>query len=121
MVRNATAHEHKRPYWLGNTTPRTVYLFSPEVTATEALADLGDQPQAQYGAPIAPMNGTIVALLAPVSTRVDAGEPLVIMEAMKMEHTIRAANAGTVCGYHVAEGELVEGGQILVDFEVEQA
>ena len=121
VVRNATAHAHKRPYWLGNTTPRTVYLFSPEVTATEALADLGDQPQAQYGAPIAPMNGTIVALLAPISTRVDAGEPLVIMEAMKMEHTIRAASAGTVCGYHVAEGELVEGGQILVDFEVEQA
>ena len=121
VVRNATAYAHKRPHWLGKTSPRTVHLFNPEVTATEALPDLGDQMQAQYGAPIAPMNGTIVALVAPVSTQVDVGEPLVIMEAMKMEHTIRAASAGIVAGYHVAEGELVEGGQILVDFKVEEA
>ena len=43
-----------------------------------------------------------------------AGELLVVVEAMKMEHSIRAAEAGEVTAIHCAEGDLVEEGRVLV-------
>ena len=46
--------------------------------------------------------------------------PLLVMEAMKMEHTIRAPEAGTVKGFYFAAGDLVDGGAELVDFETAQ-
>ena len=45
---------------------------------------------------------------------VAAGELLVVVEAMKMEHSIRAAEAGEVTAIHCAEGDLVEEGRVLV-------
>ena len=47
----------------------------------------------------------------------EQGQPLLIMEAMKMEHTIRAPQAGTVTAFRFDEGEQVAGGDILLDFE----
>jgi 3-methylcrotonyl-CoA carboxylase alpha subunit len=65
----------------------------------------------------APMNGTVVALLVEPGSPVEAATPLLVMEAMKMEHTLKAPTAGTVRGYRCAAGELVDGGAELVDFE----
>ena len=62
------------------------------------------------------MNGTIVTLLADVGSAVEAGAPLLVMEAMKMEHTIRAPVAGTVNAYYYKSGDLVDGGAELLDF-----
>jgi 3-methylcrotonyl-CoA carboxylase alpha subunit len=62
------------------------------------------------------MNGTIVALLAQVGALVDTGTPLLVMEAMKMEHTIRAPGPGTVQAFFYAPGDLVAGGAPLLDF-----
>jgi 3-methylcrotonyl-CoA carboxylase alpha subunit len=45
---------------------------------------------------LAPMSGKIVKLLVAVGDKVDNGQPLIVMEAMKMEHTLKAAIAGTV-------------------------
>jgi 3-methylcrotonyl-CoA carboxylase alpha subunit len=67
------------------------------------------------------MNGTIVALLAAVGDAVDAGTPLLVMEAMKMEHTIRAPVAGTVNGFYYQGGDLVDGGAELLDFTPDAA
>ncbi len=67
----------------------------------------------------APMNGTIVSLLVEVETRVEAGASLLVMEAMKMEHTIKAPSAGCVRAFHFNPGDLVEGGASLLDFESE--
>jgi 3-methylcrotonyl-CoA carboxylase alpha subunit len=65
----------------------------------------------------APMPGRIVAHLVVAGTKVAKGAPLLIMEAMKMEHTICAPAAGTVRGYHAAVGQQVEEGSELIDFE----
>jgi 3-methylcrotonyl-CoA carboxylase alpha subunit len=64
----------------------------------------------------APMPGKIVALLAEPGM-VEQGTPLLIMEAMKMEHTIRAPSVGTLKAFRHAVGDQVSEGTELVDFE----
>ena len=66
----------------------------------------------------APMPGKVIALLAEPGSQVALGAPLLILEAMKMEHTISAPAAGTVKAYHCAVGEQVDDGAELVDFAV---
>jgi len=68
------------------------------------------------GSLTAPMPGRIVALLADPGTRVARGTALLVMEAMKMEHTLQAPHAGNVRAFLVQPGELVTGGAVLVDF-----
>ncbi len=68
----------------------------------------------------APMPGKVIALIAPVGGRVEKGAPLLILEAMKMEHTIAAPAAGTVKAFHFSVGEQVSDGAELVEFEVEK-
>lgn len=63
----------------------------------------------------APMPGRVIALLA-TPGRVKAGAPLLVMEAMKMEHTITAPAAGTLEAFLVAVGDQVEEGAELVEF-----
>ena len=76
--------------------------------------DAGDS---HGGGLTAPMPGKVVALLAQPGQRVEAGTPLLILEAMKMEHTITAPAAGTVKSYCYAAGEQVADGAALVEFE----
>ena len=63
------------------------------------------------------MPGKIIALLAPVGEVVKQGAALLVLEAMKMEHTVAAPNAGTVKSFLVAVGDQVADGAALVDFE----
>ncbi|MEO1080027.1 MAG: acetyl-CoA carboxylase biotin carboxylase subunit [Pseudomonadota bacterium] len=69
----------------------------------------------------APMHGTVVALLVEPGTAVTAGDPVIVIEAMKMEQTLRAPVAGQVEGFNVAPGDLVDRGQALVDFSADTA
>lgn len=64
----------------------------------------------------APMPGRVVALLAEVGSRVEKGSPLMILEAMKMEHTISAPADGEVQEFYFAAGDQVGDGDDLVDF-----
>ncbi|WP_022958012.1 acetyl/propionyl/methylcrotonyl-CoA carboxylase subunit alpha [Spongiibacter tropicus] len=73
--------------------------------------------QEQHGGLLAPMNGRIVSLLVKPQQTVKKGEVLLIMEAMKMEHSVTAPADGSVMQFHFAEGELVEGGAALLAFE----
>jgi 3-methylcrotonyl-CoA carboxylase alpha subunit len=74
---------------------------------------------AHGGGLTAPMPGKVVALLAQPGQKVDKGTPLLILEAMKMEHTITAPAAGTVMAFCYAAGEQVADGAALVEFEGE--
>ena len=65
----------------------------------------------------APMPGKVIALVAAPGAAVGKGAPLLVLEAMKMEHTIVAPRAGTVKGFHYAAGDQVGEGADLVDFE----
>ncbi|TCS36495.1 3-methylcrotonoyl-CoA carboxylase alpha subunit [Paucimonas lemoignei] len=67
----------------------------------------------------APMPGKIVTLLAKAGDTVEKGTPLLVMEAMKMEHTITAPAKGTLKAFCFAPGDQVADGVELVEFEVE--
>jgi biotin carboxyl carrier protein len=60
------------------------------------------------------MPGKVVAILAPEGREVQAGQGLVVVEAMKMENEIAAPRAGRVVSVKVQAGEAVEAGSILV-------
>ncbi len=75
----------------------------------------------QAGGLTAPMPGKVVALLAQPGQRVEKGTPLLILEAMKMEHTITAPAAGLLKAFCYAPGEQVADGAALVEFEGEAA
>ncbi|WNO61746.1 acetyl/propionyl/methylcrotonyl-CoA carboxylase subunit alpha [Rheinheimera sp. MMS21-TC3] len=68
----------------------------------------------------APMNGTVVAVLVDKGSVVKAGDTLVIMEAMKMEYSIKATQDGTVNDVFYAAGDLVQDGAELVDFTADE-
>jgi len=78
-----------------------------------------EAPEALDGGLLSPMPGLVRAIPVKVGDRVAAGQPLVVMEAMKMEHTLRAPAAGLVRSLNCEEGVLVEAGIALVDFEPE--
>ena len=95
----------------------TLYLPEGACHFHEVLPDTGEADAAGANAGLAaPMNGTIVALLVDVGSAVEADTPLLVMEAMKMEHTIRAPAAGQVEAFYYQPGDLVDGGAELLDF-----
>ncbi len=73
---------------------------------------------AQGPAPVvAPMPGLIVRLHVQVGDQVEADQPVVVMEAMKMENELRAKAAGKVKAIHAEPGKAVEKGTVLVELE----
>ncbi|MGV3550649.1 acetyl/propionyl/methylcrotonyl-CoA carboxylase subunit alpha [Rhizobium sp.] len=79
----------------------------------EAAGDHAD------GGLTAPMPGIIRAVLAAPGERVEKGRALVIMEAMKMEHTIRAPADGVIDAINAVEGAMAQAGSVLVSFTPE--
>ncbi len=75
--------------------------------------------QVSAGSALAPMPGGVVRVVVAEGDRVDQGQLLVVLEAMKMEHAVHAAAAGTVTAVEVAEGDQVETGRILVVVEAD--
>jgi geranyl-CoA carboxylase alpha subunit len=65
----------------------------------------------------APMNGRVVAVHAKAGDKVEAGRALVVLEAMKMEHTLALPAAVRVKAVHVAKGAQVAPGKLLMEFE----
>jgi len=61
-----------------------------------------------------PMQGTIVKVLVEVGDEVEAGQPVVVLEAMKMENNISADRSGTVTEIKVAVGDTVGGGDVVL-------
>ena len=71
----------------------------------------------QQGGLTAPMNGSVVRVLVDVGQSVEAGAQLVVLEAMKMEHSLRAPHAGIVKALFCEEGEMVSEGTALIEME----
>ncbi|MEU5848481.1 biotin/lipoyl-binding carrier protein [Saccharopolyspora shandongensis] len=67
----------------------------------------------------ADMGANVWKILVKQGDRVENEEPLMILEAMKMEIPILAEESGTVVALRVAEGDSVAPGQALVDFETD--
>lgn len=81
----------------------------------------GQQDHSAAGGLTAPMNGAVVAVMVAQGDAVQAGQTLVIMEAMKMEHAIKAPFDGVVEAIYFNEGELVaDGAELLAISATEQ-
>ena len=97
------------------------YRFDTEALdeRTRAIRELSAAAAAPVGpAPIkAPMPGLIVRINVKVGDAVEAGQGVVVMEAMKMENELRATAAGTVKSVEVVPGAAVEKGTLLVALE----
>ena len=66
----------------------------------------------------ASMNGRVVAVLAAVGDMVEAGQPILTLEAMKMEHVHAAPVAGKLTALHVSNGEQVAASRVVAEIEV---
>lgn len=62
----------------------------------------------------APMPGTILKILVAPGSSVKENQPLMILEAMKMENEIVAGKAGTVSALHAKEGDVINPGEALI-------
>jgi 3-methylcrotonyl-CoA carboxylase alpha subunit len=86
------------------------------LTLVDPLAHASDDEH-RGGHLTAPMSGTIVAVLVKAGDAVAKGAPLLILEAMKMEHTVTAPTAGTVSAVHYRQGDQVSEGVDLIDVD----
>lgn len=86
------------------------------VTEVDFIAQAAASSQ-QQGGLTAPMNGNIVQILVTLGQVVEQGATLVVLEAMKMEHSIVAPHAGTVQNIFCVEGEMVNDGMVLVELD----
>ena len=113
-------------------------------THLESLAQLAAQPQPERHAPLssgapapaapaasaappgpgdvrAPLRGTLLECLVTPGQRVRAGEPLLVIDAMKMEHVLTAPRAGVVAHGAGTPGEAVDQGQLLMRIDADDA
>jgi biotin carboxyl carrier protein len=63
------------------------------------------------------MPGKVVRILAPPGTEVEAGQPVLVIEAMKMQNVLKSPKKGKVKRLAVGEGAAVEAGQVLAEVE----
>lgn len=94
--------------------PNVKVLDSPTKPAVEPSAPTSRVAEGGAGVVTAPMPGTINAVKVKVGDQVKQGDPLVILEAMKMENEIPAPIAGTVKEVRVTQGQAVNNGDVLV-------
>ena len=88
----------------------------PAPDVEEAAHEVGTA-EGEQSTLTAPMPGTVIKLLAAPGDRVQARQPLLVLEAMKMETPLVSPYEAVVRAVHVAEGDSVEGGAILVELE----
>jgi propionyl-CoA carboxylase alpha chain len=96
-----------------------LYLQTPRTTVTFEVVPrfLPPGAAAVAGGTIAPMPGVVLDVRCAVGDRVEPGQTLVLLEAMKMEHPVKAHETGTVTEVRVAPGDQVENGAVLVVIE----
>ncbi|WP_310613210.1 acetyl/propionyl/methylcrotonyl-CoA carboxylase subunit alpha [Limnohabitans sp.] len=97
------------------------HVFAPQgatrITMVDALAHAGEVQEAG-GRLTAPMPGKVVSFAVAAGDKVKAGQPLAVMEAMKMEHTIAAPADGEVLELLYAPGDQVAEGEELLKLKV---
>jgi propionyl-CoA carboxylase alpha chain len=120
-------------------SPTQVVLEVDGVRTTYAVSVVGDQVDVDWpgghaalrrtprfvdpadavasGSLLAPMPGTVVSVSVEPGQRVEAGQPVLVLEAMKMQHTVRAPGPGTVTEIDVKPGAQVAAGEVLAVVE----
>jgi 3-methylcrotonyl-CoA carboxylase alpha subunit len=101
------AGERRQVFFEGRTYP---------IACVSAAALAGERDDV-VGGLTAPMPGKVVAILVEPGRAVEKGTPLLVLEAMKMEHTVLAPRAGVVRALRFGQGDQVTEGAELVEFE----
>jgi 3-methylcrotonyl-CoA carboxylase alpha subunit len=92
-------------------------VFLPERTLVVQLPDVESQHASETEKTVkAPMSGKLISVLISAGTEVEAGTPLVVIEAMKMEHTVCAPEDGKVEEIYFSLDDPVEEGAEILDF-----
>ncbi|MGH2556124.1 MAG: acetyl/propionyl/methylcrotonyl-CoA carboxylase subunit alpha, partial [Actinomycetota bacterium] len=86
-------------------------LWNPAIAASVSAASR--EAAGGQGAVVAPMHGTVLKVLVAEGDRVSAGDPVAVLEAMKMETHVAATASGTVEAVKVQAGDVVESGEIV--------
>jgi acetyl/propionyl-CoA carboxylase alpha subunit len=89
----------------------------PRPAPDEAAAAEAASPEQHQSSLTAPMPGTVLSVLVEAGARVAVREPLLVLEAMKMETPLVSPYDATVRAVHVVAGDRVAGGQLLVELE----
>ena len=87
------------------------------LSPAEAVEEISGDREAGPSRLTAPIPGKVVAVKVAPGDEVTPGQPLVVLEAMKMENELASEQAGRVALVHVAAGDTVEGGELLVELE----
>ena len=66
---------------------------------------------------VSPMPGTVLKVMADEGETVKAGQPVLVLEAMKMENEITAPKDGQIAALHVKQGDAVQGGAVLFEID----
>ncbi|HEU4785648.1 MAG TPA: biotin carboxylase N-terminal domain-containing protein [Ktedonobacterales bacterium] len=108
-VLRATAMEAQPEEWWAHVAGETLSLTRRSPLPLPGVA------RASNDALTAPMPGQVIGVLVSEGQAVAAGDPLMILEAMKMEHTIRAPHDGVVSAIHYQPGDQVRAAAVLLD------
>jgi 3-methylcrotonyl-CoA carboxylase alpha subunit len=90
-------------------------VFAGNLEAIIEIPKIKSKTVDHAAGPISPMPGKVFKVFVKVGDNVKKGDALMILEAMKMEHTIKANIEGVVKKVHFKEGDMVTGGVTLVD------
>jgi acetyl-CoA/propionyl-CoA carboxylase, biotin carboxylase, biotin carboxyl carrier protein len=102
--------------WVPEAAPVVAAGAAPQRARRKPTADTG-VGAAGAGQVVVPMQGTIVKVLVAVGDDVAVGQPLCVLEAMKMENQINAETAGTVTDIKVEAGQSVGTGDVVMVIE----
>jgi acetyl/propionyl-CoA carboxylase alpha subunit len=119
LVENPPLSEARRPArrpWRGDFR-LNLPVPPPHSPPDEEAAAHTHGPGAEQSALTAPMPGTVIRVLVSAGERVQPRQPLVVLEAMKMETPLVSPYEATVKAVHVAEGDRVAGGAVVVELE----
>ena len=130
QVSYSSIDAHNHTLWLDGarinaqswTNHETVYVFTDngrdEITLVDIMAHVGEE-SAAVGSLKSPMPGQVVAFKVAIGDTVKKGEPLAVIEAMKIEHTITAPTDGVVAELLFSAGDLVADGDELLRIDTE--
>ncbi len=131
QVSYSSIDAHNHTLWLDGarinaqswTNHETVYVFTDngrdEITLVDIMAHVGEE-SAAVGSLKSPMPGQVVAFKVAVGDTVKKGEPLAVIEAMKIEHTITAPTDGVVAELLFGAGDLVADGDELLRIDSQE-
>jgi acetyl-CoA/propionyl-CoA carboxylase biotin carboxyl carrier protein len=92
-----------------------VRLWNPGMAASAPHATARGSDASANGVVTSPMHGTILQIEVKPGDTVERGDPVAVLEAMKMETRVAAGRAGEVTAVHVSQGDVVEAGQPIAE------